>query len=63
MGDGLIANAAGVLSIDATSANEGDLLTLGPDGVEWTAPTSVGLTYTLGTSGNTVTLTPSTGSP
>ena len=59
VGQGLSINNAGVLTIDITGATEGEFLYLGPDGVDWATPTNT--TYTLGTSGNTVTLQASTG--
>lgn len=61
VGEGLtITSATGILSLDITNADEGDYLMRGPDGFEWTVPANT--TYTLGTSGNTITLTPSAGS-
>ena len=61
VGNGLSITGAGVLSIDITDASEGDYLRLGPDGFEWAVPANT--TYTLGTNGNTITLTPTGGSP
>ena len=54
VGNGLSITGTGVLSIDITDASEGDYLRLGPDGFEWAVPTNT--TYTLGTSGNNITL-------
>lgn len=50
VGEGLSINTAnGILSIDATGADEGDYLVRGTDGFEWRTPTDANYYHTTGT--------------